>query len=171
MTKSMFKPMFKPIASAAAALGLSLAASSAMAESTAIYKTPVGLPEASKSQRFVIDADLGRAWVEIDTWQNTMETNQTHRVSVPGLSYDKAKAQVVYQQDGQAIACADVRKGSGWIFKQTRIEPTGQCELTQKYVKVPIDDGFSVDVVEHFEVHFKPVRVGGTPPAPATPKG
>ena len=36
--------------------------------------------------------------------------------------------------------------------------------LTCKDVKVPVDDGFGVDLIEHFELHCKPAsRVGIIP--------
>ena len=144
---------------------LSLSASSAVAETTPIFKAPIGSQEASKTKRFGINPELGRAWVEIEIWQNTSETSELHRVLVPGLSYSKEASQIVFNSDRQSVVCANVRESGFWIFKHERIEPTGDCELTRKYVKVPIDDGFSVDVIEHFEVHFKPVSPTAIAPA------
>jgi len=154
--------MFHRIAATALTLGLSLSAVTASAaDTTPIFKAPIGATEASKSKTFGINTDLGRAWVEIDIYRDPSETTETYRVQVPGLSYDKDKAQVVYSSDGQTVVCANVRNTGGWIFKHQRVEPTGDCELTRKYVKVPVDDGFGIDVIEHFEVHFKPAsRVG-----------
>ncbi|MES2884191.1 MAG: hypothetical protein V4709_05270 [Pseudomonadota bacterium] len=148
--------MFNRIATTALALGLSLSAVTAVAvETTPIFKAPIAEQEASKSKRFGINSELGRAWVEIDIYKDQAETSDTYRVAVPGLSYDKNVSQIVYSSEGKSVVCANVREAGGWIFKSQRIEPTGDCELTRKYVKVPIDDGFAVDVIEHFEVHFK----------------
>lgn len=156
--------MFNRIATAALAAGLSLLAATATAtaaESTPIFKAPIGSHEASKSKRFAINPELGRAWVEINVWHDPAELNEFHRVLVPGLSYDKQASRVVFDADGQSVVCATVRDEGFWIFKHQRVVPTGDCELTRKYVKVPVDYGFGVEVVEHFEVHFKPVsRVG-----------
>ena len=148
----------------ALALGLSVSAMTAVAaESTPIFKTPIAQQEASKSKRFGINSELGRAWVEIDIYRDQVETSDTYRVAVPGLSYDKGVGQIVYSSEGKSVVCANVREAGSWIFKSQRIEPTGDCELTRKYVKVPIDDGFAVDVIEHFEVHFKAAdRLGQT---------
>ena len=149
--------MFKRITTTALALGLSFSAVTAVAaDSTPIFKAPIGAQEASKSKTFGINPELGRAWVEINVYHDPTELNETYRVPVPGLSYDKASSQVVYDAEGKKVICANVRESGSWIFKTERVEPTGDCELTRKYVKVPIDDGFAVDVIEHFEVHFKP---------------
>lgn len=149
--------MFNRIATTTLALGLSLSALTAAAvETTPIFKAPIGAQDATKSKTFGINPELGRAWVEVNVYQDTTELSETYRVPVPGLSYDKSSSQVVYDAEGKKVVCANVRETGSWIFKSQRIDPTGHCELTRKYVKVPIDDGFAVDVIEHFEVHFKP---------------
>ena len=150
--------MINRMTGTALALGLSLSAlTAAAAETTPIFKAPIGAQEASKSKAFGINPELGRAWVEIQVYHDPTELNETYRVPVPGLRYDKASQQVVYEAEGRKVVCANVRETGGWIFKNQRVEPTGDCELTRRYAKVPIDDGFAVDVIEHFEVHFKPV--------------
>lgn len=148
--------MFNRIATTALALGLSLSAATAVAaEAGPIFKAPISASEASKSKRFGINPELGRAWVEIDVYFALSETYESYRAAVPGLSFDKRSSQVVYDAEGEKVVCAEVRETGRWIFKSQRIEPTGNCELTRKYVKVPIDNGFTVNVVEHFEVHFQ----------------
>lgn len=148
--------MFNRIAITALALGLSLSAATAVAaEAGPIFVAPISAAEASKSKRFGINPELGRAWVEIDVYFAQSESAESYRVAVPGLSYDKNSSQVVYDAEGKQVVCANVRETGSWIFKSQRIEATGNCELTRKHVKVPIDDGFAVDVIEHFEVHFK----------------
>lgn len=150
--------MFNRIAATTLALGLSLSAFSvASAEATPIFKAPIGAQDATKSKTFGINPELGRAWVEVDVYHTPTELTETYRVPVPGLSYEKDGSRVVYDAEGRKVVCANVRDTGTWIFKSQRIEPTGNCELTRKYVKVPVDDGFAVEVIEHFEVHFKPV--------------
>ncbi len=150
--------MLNRIATTILTIGLSLTTASAFAGQAApIFKAPISAQEASKSKRFAINPELGRAWVEIDILHPFSETLESHRVAIPGLVYDKDGSRVIYEADGKTISCASVRQAGKWIFKSHRIEPTGNCELTRKYVKVPIDDGFAVDVIEHFEVHFTPV--------------
>lgn len=152
------------LTTAALAMGLGVSTSALHADTTPIFKAPLSSLDASKSKRFAINPELGRAWVEIEVWHNFSETTEFHRVQIPGLSYSKDTAQVVFTEDDKTVVCAEVESGGFWIFKHERINPTGDCELTRKYVKVPVDDGFSVDVIEHFEVHFKPAsRVGLVP--------
>ncbi|HEY0972967.1 MAG TPA: hypothetical protein VGE57_00575 [Solimonas sp.] len=154
--------MFNRIATTALVLGLSLSAANAVAaEPTPVFTAPIG-QEAHKSKRFAINPELGRAWVEIDVTHSFSETNESHRVAIPGLAYNTDSRKVVYDAEGKTVVCANVRETGSWLFKSQRIEPTGDCELTRKYVKVPIDDGFAVDVIEHFEVHFKPAGQRGS---------
>lgn len=151
--------MLKHFATTAIALGVSITSMTALAaDSRAIFTAPISAQEASKSKRFAINAELGRAWVEIDVLHDTSEITERYRVQVPGLTYSKDAAQIVYSSGDRSVVCAHVRSNGPWIFKHQRIEPTGNCELTRRYVSVPIDDGFAVDVVEHFEVHFTPER-------------
>lgn len=147
--------MFNRIATVALMLGLSLyAVTTVTAEAGPIFKAPISAAEASKSKRFGINPELGRAWVEIDVFFALSETYESYRAAVPGLSFDKSSGQVVYDAEGEKVICAEVRETGSWIFKSQRIEATGNCELTRRYVKVPIDNGFTVNVIEHFEVHF-----------------
>lgn len=152
--------MSKFLLAAALSLGLGAAPAIASSESRLIFKAPIGEQQASKSKRFAINSELGRAWVEIDVWHNPSETGEMHRVQVPGLSYDKAKAQVVFTANGQSVVCAKVQESGVLIFKHQRIEPTGDCELTRRYVQVPVDNGFNVEVLEHFEVYLNTSQPG-----------
>ncbi len=144
-------------------LGLALPAAQAADDSSRIYKTPTGAADASKSKKFVINSELGRAWVEVDLYYAMSETSDHHRIVVPGLSYDREKSEVVFDADGRRVVCATVQQRGWWIFKHEDIEATGDCELTHRYVKVPTDNGFAIDHIEHFEVHFKPVPGRGSP--------
>lgn len=138
--------------------GLALAQSTVLAADsrTAIFKAPVGASDASKSKKFAINHDLGRAWVEIDLHYSHSESSETHRVVVPGLSFDPSSSAVVFKAEDKTIECATVKERGRWLFKHTVIEPTGRCELTHKYVKVPVDNGFAIEEIQHFEVHFNP---------------
>lgn len=136
----------------AAALGLAVFA--AQADTSPIFTAPLGPGEASKTRRFAINPELGRAWVEIDIWHANSDSGETHRVAVPGLSYRPDSHQIVFDVDGSTVTCAFVRQAGSWIFRHRRIEPTGDCQLLTHYVRSPMDDGFRVDVVERFELHF-----------------
>jgi len=158
----------RPFAAALApalALGLLLAPALSVAnEGQPIFSAPLAANEATKAKRFAINDQLGRAWVEVEVWHLNSDVSDLHRVQVPGLYYDRDTRKVVFEADGEQVVCANARDPGGLLFRHPRLEPTGDCELTRRYVKVPVDNGFGVDVVERFEVHFNPVRrVGMTP--------
>jgi hypothetical protein len=141
------------------ALTLSLMAPSAARASdsaTRIFQAPTGFWEATKSQRFGFNPELGRAWVEIDFHYRVSEASETHRVRLPGLAYDPERSEIVFDANGKRVVCAKVEPRGRWLFKHHHVEPTGACELTQRYVNVPVDNGFAIDQIEHFEVHFSP---------------
>ena len=148
--------MLKKLSAIALVLSLGLPVAQASTDSTAILKMPASAFAPSKSKNFVINPELGRAWVEVDFYYSLSESSDHYRIAVPGLSYDKASNQVVFQEGDKRVVCANVtRKGWG-IFKHDRVEPTGACELSHRYVKIPVDNGFTIEHVEQFEVHFKP---------------
>lgn len=147
------------------ALGLALAPAMATATTRVttaeglqpIYQAPIGQLEADKFTHFVVNPALGRAWVEVvKHYDFTDSPMEIVRVEVPGLRYDAERSAVVLNAGGKVLECAKVRERDGWLFDTTRVEPTGQCELTQRYVKVPVDDGFAVERVEQFQVLLNP---------------
>lgn len=148
--------MFNSLQSIALAVALGASAGSATAELQPIFKAPLSAQDATKSKAFGVNAELGRAWVEVRVYQDRTETDEIYRVIVPGLSFKKDSGQVVYEADGKTVVCATLRQSGGLFFKTQRVEPTGNCELTRRYVKQAIDNGFAVDVVEHFEVYLQP---------------
>lgn len=145
------------------ALGLALSPVVASASATpataplSIYQAPVGPMEASKSSTFVVSPELGRAWVEITknySWSDSPA--EVVRVPVEGLRYDAARNAVVLDAAGKQLECAKVVERGVWVFKGPVAEPTGQCQLMQRYVEVPVDNGFGVHRVEKFEVLLHP---------------
>jgi len=137
-------------------LGLGLSTAHAAANSISILKMPASSLEPSKSKSFVINPELGRAWVEVDFHYALSESSDHYRIAVPGLRYDKANSEVIFESDGNRVVCATVVQKGWGIFKHDRVKATGACELTHRYVKLPVDNGFTIEHVEQFEVHFKP---------------
>lgn len=144
------------------ALGLALSpviasASTAATDAKPIYQAAIGPMEASKSSTFVVNPEFGRAWVEITknySWSDSPA--EVVRVPVEGLRYDAARNAVVLDADGKQLECAKVVERGVWVFKGPVAKPTGQCELIQRYVKVPVDDGFGVRRIEKFQVLLNP---------------
>lgn len=131
-----------------------------------VFSFPVSQSDAIKTKRFAANPELGRAWVELDLYYPLQESSDLHRIAVPGLRYDVERAAVVLSHQGAEVVCATlVEKGWG-PFRHQRIEPTGACTLSRQYVKKARDNGFTVDAVEHVELHLhtaptSSVRVAG----------
>lgn len=134
--------------------GLSIAHADTSAD--AILKLPASSMQPAKSKSFVINEAMGRAWVEVDFYYALSETSDNYRVAVPGLRYDRELSQVVFESDGKRVVCATVANKGWGVFKQKHVLATGNCELSHRYVKKPVDNGFTIEHIEQFEVHFKP---------------
>ncbi len=153
--------MLSRIATAGLALTLGLAAPAASAATAAgadsrIYSAPATSFGATKSKRFAVNPELGRAWVELTMDHRLSEYSETIRIEVPGLRYDAGQREIVLdRKDGQVVCASLVPRGWGW-FRHDRIEPTGACALTHRHVEVPVDDGFNVTPVRQLEVHLTP---------------
>lgn len=148
--------MFKKSFAIALVLSLGLPVAHAGSAGIPILKMPANAFAPSKSKSFVINPELGRAWVEVDFYYPHSESSDHYRIAVPGLSYDTAKAEVIFQEDGRRVVCATVAEKGWWIFKHDQVKATGACELSHRYVKIPVDNGFTIEHVEQFEVHFTP---------------
>lgn len=139
-----------------ASLWLGLSAAHAGTSADAILKLPASSMQPAKSKSFVINEAMGRAWVEVDFYYALSETSDNYRVAIPGLRYDRELSQVVFESDGKQVVCATVADKGWGIFKQKHVLATGNCELSHRYVKKPVDNGFTIEHIEQFEVHFKP---------------
>lgn len=139
------------------ALSLGLGATAVQAKETQqrIFKTPASAFVPNPSKNFAVNPELGRAWVEVNLFYPSSEMTESHRVAVPGLRYDRERAEVVFENAQQRVVCATVQESGWWIFSHNRVRPTGDCELTHRYEEHPSDNGFTVEHIEHFEVHLK----------------
>lgn len=98
----------------------------------------------SYSGRFAINMELGRAWIEYSGIGKAAESSDDEfRTLVPGLVYDRANLQVIYQNDGYQVICANVRERIS-ILKPTIVRPTGKCRFEERTVKVNVDNGFEI---------------------------
>lgn len=123
-------------------------------------KVPVsGAPtqglEITKTERFVVRPELGRAWVEVDLYDPLLESLKTYRIAVPGMHYDASRAAVVLAATGEEVICAKVSEG-GWPFRHQRVRPTGACSVQHRYVTQAVDNGYTVDEVRHLELFLAP---------------
>lgn len=127
-----------------------------LTQASPILSRPVSEQILNESKQFAINADLGRAWVEVALSTSGSDVTENYQVRVPGLRYDAAREAVVFQAQGQEVVCATVKPSGWWLFKGHRITPTGACQLSHRYVRTPVDNGFHIDDIQHFEVLFQP---------------
>jgi len=83
------------------------------------------------------------------------EADDPLRVSVPGLTYDPATKQVLYERDGaEPVPCANVRRGGFLSGFQESLAPTDKC--TYRLVRIDrfLDDGFAGRRDRREEIHF-----------------
>jgi hypothetical protein len=137
-------------------LALALPVAATAANESRIFSAPASGFDAAKTKSFAINPELGRAWVELTMDYSVSETSETIRIRVPGLAYDPQSRAVVLTTDDRSVVCASVaEKGWGW-FRHQRIEPTGACALSARYVNVPVDNGFTIGELRHLEIHLTP---------------
>lgn len=128
---------------------------SASGKVTRIFESHPNPAIQRKISAFAINADLGRAWVEVTFDAPTTEdVHEVVRVRVPGLSYNAPLRTIVFQQNGSSFECARVETRGRGVFQREKIVPTGQCMLTHSYAHVPVDNGFEIENVRHFQVHL-----------------
>ena len=149
------------------ALGIpgAVAANNAPASVKPVFSHPVAAVQAIKTKRFVANPALERAWVEIDLYYPLRESSDTYRVAVPGLRFDPVSSSIVLHVEGKKVTCATVSKKGRWLFRHDRVLPTGECELSRRYIKKAMDNGFTVDEVEHVEVLLQPMPRAAGPVA------
>lgn len=105
---------------------------------------------------------FGRAWLVLHyQYQGSCpmddgmcELDAPVNVSVPGLGYDAAAKQVVYQEPGaEPVVCASVRHHGFPRFSDS-VDATGACTFRLEKVDRVVDDGFSGRRDRREEIHF-----------------
>ncbi len=121
---------------------------------------------------------FGRAWLvlhykyqgscpEVD---GMCELDAPVNVRVPGLGYDPAAKQVVYQEPGaEPVVCASVHHHGFPLFSDS-LDATGACTYRLEKVDRVVDDGFSGRTDRREEIHFA-VRGRGASAAPGEVAG
>ena len=102
---------------------------------------------------FVINEELGRAWVEVDVADQDPESlGSTYRVKIEGLSYDKATSSVLVEHEGEVVTCAVKRTYGRSVFKTERINMTNRCSFQGAWRKITYDDGFEIKQTEKYKI-------------------
>jgi hypothetical protein len=101
------------------------------------------------SGQFAINEELGRAWIDFSgSFYDAEMMPDTFRVKINGLSFDKTKSQIVFNDGEKSSNCADVRIGTS-IFKPTKLKPTKACFFSQEVETKMVDDGFEIKKVSY----------------------
>jgi hypothetical protein len=123
-----------------------LATLNVSAKSVRVHTTLDGWGDVSAS--FEINADLGRAWVNLeidDAPSDTDSDTYDKRIKIEGLSYDVDTKEVIYtSENGIVTVCSQTRTRGRGIFRNTRMKNTQACFFEEGKEIKSHDDGFYV---------------------------
>jgi len=74
---------------------------------------------------------------------------------IPGLDYDEAAHEIVYQANGKRTVCADVLQHKGLFGQHLKIKNTGACTVTAEDVKHAEDDGWAIQRFRAIDTYFE----------------
>jgi hypothetical protein len=74
---------------------------------------------------------------------------------IPGLDYDAAAHQVVYEGNGKRTVCADVLEHKGLFGQHLKIRNTGACTVTAEDAKHAEDDGWAIQRFRAIDTYFE----------------
>lgn len=135
---------------------LVLASVSASAKTIKLYSAWQGFADEINPE-FMVNADLGRAWVNVVTvhdWDEDTDEND-HFVKVEGLSYNQDTQEVVYTDGNSEVVCAVYSTRGRGIFRSTRLRNSGDCKFVQTTEVRSVDDGYYVRTKKYDVVSLK----------------
>lgn len=102
---------------------------------------------------FVINEELGRAWVEVDVADQDPESmGSTYRVKVEGLSYDKNSSSVVIEHEGEVVTCAEMKSRGRSVFRTTYLKMSERCSFKGEWKTITYDDGFEIKKTQKYNI-------------------
>jgi len=136
------------------------------AEYTPINSPTNREPVSLSSFHFEVNPETGRARVVADyTYPDELIYGPNDDVrgprstvaQIPGLAYDAAAHEVVYDSNGTRTVCATVSQKGGLFGHHLKIRNTGACTVTASVTDHSEDDGWSIHrfraIDTYFEVH------------------
>jgi hypothetical protein len=98
---------------------------------------------------FDINENLGRAWVELTfTDSDPDSSDETVRVQVKGMSYDKSTQEIIIADETGRTVCGYKKRFFG-------VRPTGNCIFKETNYMTTYDDGFEIERVEKVKITLK----------------
>jgi hypothetical protein len=109
---------------------------------------------------FQVNADLGRAWVYLEGWDNSgdpdWDNSFDEKVKIEGLFFDQESQNIMYKDAEVNTVCATTYTKTRRVFGRqyvTRfITPTGNCTFETKMSSELYDDGFNQFNVSYYNV-------------------
>lgn len=102
---------------------------------------------ANIEQSFDINAELGRAWVNVSVYESMGETSmysEDYRVKIEGMSFNAQTGSVNIDHEGQIVECAKLVSKGRWVFRHKKLQMSERCKFSQKWVTTTFDDGFEI---------------------------
>ena len=121
-------------------------------------------PVSLSSFHFEINEETGRARVVADyTYPDLLiygpndptRGPQSTIAQIPGLSYDGATHQIVYDANGARTVCATVEQRRGLFGQRTKIKNTGACFVTARVSEHAEDDGWNIHRFRAIDTYFE----------------
>jgi hypothetical protein len=98
--------------------------------------------------KFNVNEKLGRAWVEVSLIEISDEEYDLAdqlRLKVNGLTYDMNTQEIVYNNNGKNVVCAQMQTSRSWLgIKTSKLVNTGSCVIGYKNSEESYDDGFYI---------------------------
>jgi hypothetical protein len=145
-------------------------------EYTPIDGPQVAEPVSLSSFHFEVNPETHRARVVVEcTYPDAMiylrrdptRGPQSTVAQIPGLSYDVANHEVVYETNGAKTVCATVDDRTGPFSHHEKITNTGACSVTALVENHVEDDGWSIYRFRALDTYFN-VQSTATRPAVRT---
>lgn len=107
------------------------------------------------SSDFVLNEELGRAWVETTVSSNDPDsTADEYRTKVEGLFFDRNSNSIIINFEGQNIICGSFKIKGKSIFKRRVMVMTKKCTFRGEWKKYSYDNGYEIKKGEKYQVYL-----------------
>jgi hypothetical protein len=105
------------------------------------------------SQEFVVNEEMGRAWIEFSVNDSDPEAPSTEfRTKVDGLSFDANTSAIVIDHEGQIVTCANIVTKGRSVFRTRVVKPTGRCTFKGEWRKITYDNGYEMKETHRYSI-------------------
>lgn len=106
------------------------------------------------SATFVVNQELGRVWIEVETLDRRFPETEysTKKVKVEGLTYDAETKNVTIEHEGRSVVCGTLIKRRFVVVNLWEVRKSGNCTFNYNKINLAVDDGFEVRMVRYLQV-------------------